>query len=1034
MADLNKNSRLQCQISPRQFEQWNALDRAKNLQREGRWQEALTHARSVLALNPQHSEALSLVGALGMKAGLFKEAAQAFQTLTALNPCDPKIRFLHGNVLVSAGQLEEAETAFRDALRIDPEFPGASNNLGVVLKRLGRSSEAEALYREKLRRNPAEPDTVNNLVNLLRTHGRLTEATQVLNVAIAQAPDTAVFHNLLGGVFLAEGLAEAAERAYLRSLELAPEHTETYNQLVILYSQSGRLREAETVCRKALRIQPDYVECLNNLGVILKQSHRLTEALTIFDHVLKLRPEFADAHNNYGNVLKALGRNADAAQAFRTALELQPDRADAHYNLAGLLFDQKLWAEASRNFDRVLELNPNYPYALGMALLCRALQCDWENFEHLQLAISNSARAGLKTAAPFSFLGFVDDPEAQRLGAEIFVRDKIPTHPNPFQSLRFPRGERIRIAYVSPDFHNHPVAHLISDLIEGHDRQRFEIIGVSIGGTIRDAWRERLERAFDRFIDGTGIADETLAEHLRGLHVDIAVDLTGHTRNARPDLFSHRIAPVQVNYLGFPGTSGANFIDYLIADDFIVPPGQDRFYTEKVVRLPDTFQIAARRHPAAWYPTRAELGLPDTGFVFCCFNNAYKIQAPVFDTWLRLLKRVPDSVLWLYANNPSIEHNLRTRAKSQGIDPTRLVFGDRLSPDRYLARYRAADLFLDTPTYNAGTTASDALWMGLPVITVPGQAYAARMGGSLLRAAGLEDLIAPDLTAYEELAYRLATDPAALAATKTRLCNNHATAPLFNVPRSIRHIETAYSHMLEVWHQNGKAASFSVTPIDTIADTEAYFPATIKGSQVMKKVLHVGCGPARRDKLPKCFHSAEWTEVRLDIDANVAPDIVASMTDMAPMTNGSVAALYSSHNLEHLYPHQVPEALGEFHRVLCPEGFAFITLPDLQAVAQRVAEDRLDEPVYQSPAGPITPLDILYGHRPSMARGNLFMAHRTGFTAKTLAQALSKAGFASVQVYKDGKLNLWAIAVKTAASPARMEELKQALLGKMPAA
>ena len=484
---------------------------------------------------------------------------------------------------------------------------------------------------------------------------------------------------------------------------------------------------------------------------------------------------------------------------------------------------------------------------------------------------------------------------------------------------------------------------------------------------------------------------------------------------------------------------GAEFIDYILADRFVIPEVQQSNYMEKVVYLPDTFQSAARRHIAEHTPSRRELGLPEAGFVFCCFNNTYKIHPEMFDIWMRLLSRVERSVLWLFSANEAVEANLRREAGARGVDPDRLIFAQRVPHAEYLARYRQADLFLDTLPYNAGTTASDALWAGLPILTCPGRSFVSRMAGSLLRASGLPELVADDLADYEALALRLATERDELVDLRHRLELNRATQPLFDVERFRRNVEAAYTKMWEIWQRRESPAAFAVEPKEegdgaVAAPAVAVrplspMPAIAKepaapGSQqeppIEKKLLHVGCGVANPGTLPALFRAPEWREVRLDIDPACQPDILASMTSMSNVDTASYDAIFSSHNLEHLYPHEVPLALKEFNRVLAPNGFVVVTLPDLQSVAQLVAEDKLEDTAYVSPAGPIAPLDMLYGHRASLANGNLFMAHRTGFTAKTLANALRHAGFTQVGVTREGPFGLRAVAyrqVQTGGAP-----------------
>jgi predicted O-linked N-acetylglucosamine transferase (SPINDLY family)/SAM-dependent methyltransferase len=806
---------------------------------------------------------------------------------------------------------------------------------------------------------------------------------------------------------------------------------------------AGHLEQARNTVRTLLATQPEHVAALNLSAMIAARTHRPAEAEAAYRRALEFNPDFVEVHNNLGALLKQSGRLAEAEAVYRGALELNPNYADAHHNLGLLLFDKNSRAEALACFERTLAIQPDYPYILNMIALCRAMLCDWSRHAETQERLLRGVREKTRCAQPFTLLSSCDDPREQRRCAEVYVQDKFLIPSARSADLPRYRHPKIRLAYVSPDFHNHPVAYLIADLVERHDRSHFEVIGVSLGPKVHDEWRIRLEKGFDRFLDGHGGSDEAVARQLRELEIDIAVDLAGHTRNSRPGIFARRAAPIQVNYLGYPGTLGAEFIDYLLADRFVVPEADEPCYAEKIVCLPDSFQSSALRQIAERTPTRREFGLPEQGFVFCCFNNTYKIQPPLFDIWMRLLAQVPGSVLWLYQADATVEDNLRREAQARGVAPERLVFGARLPPAEYLARYRRADLFLDTLPYNAGTTASDALWAGLPVVTCAGRSFAGRMGGSLLQAAGLPELITHNLADYEALALHLATQPEKLAALKRQLERHRLNQPLFDVDRFRRHIEAAYMKMWEIWQRGEPPAAFAVEPIENTA------PAAIPGHKhssdlapgampvphpiltdrkSLKKVLHVGCGPARRERMPKFFHTSDWQEVRLDIDPACRPDIVASMVEMTPVATASVTAIFSSHNLEHLYPHEVPRALEEFHRVLKPDGFALITLPDLQGVAALVAQDRLEDTAYVSPAGPITPLDILYGHRASMARGNLFMAHRTGFTAKTLMNALRKAGFPLVTVQRDGSLNLWAIAFMQEQTPEQLAAMQQALL------
>jgi predicted O-linked N-acetylglucosamine transferase (SPINDLY family) len=412
---------------------------------------------------------------------------------------------------------------------------------------------------------------------------------------------------------------------------------------------------------------------------------------------------------------------------------------------------------------------------------------------------------------PFTLLGQIDDPSlhlrcARKFGQEV-------SHEKPWTGT-VRRHDKIRIAYLSADFRDHAVAYQIAGLFESHDRSKFEVTGVSIGGGDSGDTRARLVGALDRFQDARSRSDLDVATLLNGLEIDIAVDLAGYTGSPRPGILARRPAPIQVSYLGYPGTLGSGFMDYVIADKTVLPFDQQPYYTERIVHLPECYQVNdSKRIIAGRVPERREMGLPDQGFVFCCFNHSYKITAPVFDVWMRLLKAAEGSVLWLVRDNDAAERNLRREAAERGIDPARLVFADRRPVAEHLARHRLADLFLDTLPYNAHGTASFALWAGLPIVTCQGHAFAGRVAASLLRAVGLPDLVTNDLAEYETLASRLAADATLLGEVRERLRGNRLNHPLFDTDRFSRHIESAYTTMWELWQRGEPPRSFSVEPL-----------------------------------------------------------------------------------------------------------------------------------------------------------------------------------------------------------------------------
>ena len=530
----------------------------------------------------------------------------------------------------------------------------------------------------------------------------------------------------------------------------------------------------------------------------------------LIGEALKLDPNSPELWSNRGTAQVAAKRHEAALASFSRALQLNPGFLGAQANRAHVLFELQRYAEAIPDYEALLARDPGHPYSAGNLVFCRLQCCDWSSFESDRKAMLARLRTGQRAVPPVLSVALLDSAADQLIAAQIVARDRFPPA-RPVWRGEIYRHERIRLAYVSADFHAHATAVLMAGVFEQHDRRRLEIIAISFGRDDGSPLRGRVQQAFERFIDVRGKTDLEIAQVMRDLEIDIAVDLKGYTSEARPAVFSLRPAPIHVNYLGFPGTMGAPFMDYLIADRIVAPAEHQPFYGEQIVRLPHTYQPNDRsRETAQAAGGRASAGLPDSGFVFCCFNNSYKIQPPVFDVWMRVLRGVPGSVLWLLADNAAASRNLRREAASRGIDPKRLVFAAREALPEHLARHRLADLFLDTLPYNAHTTASDALWMGLPIVTCMGSTFAGRVAASLLYAAGLPELVTESLADYEALALRLARNPEALAAIKSRLAQDRDTMALFDALQFARHLEAAYVAMHKRHQRSLPPAGFTV--------------------------------------------------------------------------------------------------------------------------------------------------------------------------------------------------------------------------------
>ncbi len=638
-----------------------------------------------------------------------------------------------------------------------------------------------------------------------------------------------------------QGQIAQARDLYRQILQVAPKDIDTLYSLGAAECQLGNLEAGIEVLGQLIALDPAQPEVLYNRGTAQLELGRHAEALASFEAALALRPGDAGTWVNRGNALRKLERLDDALMSYDQALAIQPGLAEAHFNRGNLLHQMKRPEEALASYDRALALQPGHAEALrgrgdilqalnrldealadfdramaiyerlppglpgsewlpGQRLYTQMSLSDWSQFHERRTQMIAGIERGERAVVPFHLQALIDSPALHQKAARIFATAEVPAvSPVP---PKYARHERLRVAYVSSDFTNHPVGHLIAALLEHHDRTRFEVFAFSSGPPTDDAWRKRIREAVDHFIDISGMPDQEAIALARQHEIDIAVDLNGFTQDRRTGFFAGRAAPIQLSYLGYLGTMEAACIDYLIADATIIPENEKEFYSEKIIYLP-SYQINDDRLTPSPEPvSRAQFGLPETAFVFCSFNHNYKLTPDTFDSWMRILDRVPDSVLWLHVNAPTAMHNIRKEAARRGIDPGRIIFAERVPLEKHLARQSLADLFLDTHPYNAGATASNALRMGPPVITCAGQSFPARYGASLLTAMGLPEMITTTVEDYEKRAVELATDPARFAVIRQKLRDALPTCALFDTLASTRAIEAAYMAAYDR-HQNG---------------------------------------------------------------------------------------------------------------------------------------------------------------------------------------------------------------------------------------
>src|SRR5579862_6227942 len=632
----------------------------------------------------------------------------------------------------------------------------------------------------------------------LHQAGDLVQAEQIYRQIIDATPDHFDALHLLGVLQYQRGHLEEADRLINRAIALNPADAAAYTNRGNVLKDLKRFDEALACYDRAIALKPDYAEAYSNRGNAFMDLGRFDEALASYDKAIALKPAYAGAHYNRGNALHSLKRPDDAVASYDSAIAQRPDYAAAHYNRGNALQDLKRPDEALASYDKAFTLQPDCEFLLGTLIQTKLGICDWSGLGTKIAQLVAKVERGEKAATPFSTILISSSPELQRRAAKIWIQAKAPSSHALSNIAKHERRDKIRIGYFAADFHNRPASWLIAALFERHQRARFEVTAFSFGAIANDAMHHRLTEASDAFLDVRNQSDQQVAFLARKLGIDIAVDLMGFTAGARPGIFASRAAPIQVNYLGFPGTMGADYIDYLIADPTLIPNSHQLYYSEKIAYLPDTYQVNdAKRRIAGKAFTRAELGLPQNGFVFCSFNRNNKLTPEVFDSWMRIIKQVEGSVLWLLEDNKTGAINLRNEAVRRGVDAERLVFAPRMPLSEHLARHSLAGLFLDTLPYNAHVTASDALWAGLPVLTRIGETFAGRVAASLLNAIGLPELITSTPQAYEELAIELAINSDRLAYIKRKLTNNPLNAALFDINRFTRNIESAYVAMYE---------------------------------------------------------------------------------------------------------------------------------------------------------------------------------------------------------------------------------------------
>jgi len=839
---------------------------------------------------------------------------------------------------------------------------------------------------------------------------------------------------------------DAARAAYDKALALEPAYAQAWSNLGEWLMTRGLLEDALTHFDSALRHDPQLLEAMNNRIAVLYELGRFSDAESAARSAIAIHPSSAALHVNLGNVLLHSGKFAAALEAFRVALQLNPASPEAHLNLATLLGEtehleetlefirheidvkgenaQRLaalalaqqksgdYVGAEQTCEKVLARQPNNISALVTLAGCLGYRSDHRGaIRQFERALTiNPRMPSIYSNIAFDATYLPDLPQEEVFAYHRKWSERF-EHSASVERFEHSLGDdperRLRIGYVSGDFGMHPVGFLIREVIRHRDPARFEVFCYSMTRRV-DGVTDEIRASADHWVDGVLMNDAELCNQIRDDGIDILVDLSGHTAHNRLPVFVRRPAPVQATWIGYFHSTGLECIDYYLTDPFTTPADTTQLFSETPVWLPHTRFCYS---PPSYCPEVAPAPVMANGHVtFGCFNRVEKLVDPVIDAWAEILRQVPDAILLLKSrvlDNDDHRTLYRNRFAERGIDPKRIECRGISSHADMLGEYGDVDIALDPFPFNGGMTTLEALWMGVPLIALAGQGIVARQSASALRNVGLPELIFADAQSYIRGAVELARDRERLTALRSSLRERMSASPLCQAERFTRDLERLYRRM---WHARCHN--------EKLPGLDGHYVA--KAIAARRTVLHVGCGPTDKMAMPPMFHHG-WDEIRIDLDPAAKPNIVASMVDLGMIADGTADAVFSSHSIEHLFPHEVPVALREFRRVLKPDGMLLLTCPDLMPVCEAVLKDGLEDPMYMSAAGPISAIDVLYGFRADIARGKTYMAHKTGFTLSSMRSALTAAGFGSVTVERRQQFDIWVLAYPDVQSPERME-------------
>ena len=762
------------------------------LRQQNKFTEAHQSALQSIQLDPQNLEGWINLGMIYQQMLDYEQSLVAYEAAFKLSPINYEVCMQMAHTLMAINRYEDALISYKRATVISPNNLDGLYYQANALYECKKYEEALDLYKVSLRQQANNAEAFLNMGNTLNALGEFTEALISYDEAIRLNTNYPQAYSNKGVALHQLKRYQEALVHYERSLELSPENDQTLSNKGITLHELKRLNDAIECFNQAIEINPNNPKAFLNKANSLLEQRKYSESKFNLKKSISLAPDYSEAYFNLANLLKEEGSNQEALESYDKAIRLNLNFADAYFNKAQVLQLMNNYEDAFINFEKAYQLNKELGWVEGSLLYLKLMINDWRNFNEDISRIVEKTKIAKKLLLPFHAILLVDDPGFHLQLAKEYVEEKFPPNDDLVEVKPYLEKKKIKIGYFSADFREHAVSYLTAELFELHDRENFEIIGFSYGRFKNDAMRNRLRIGFDQFIEVDELLDIEIAKKSRELQIDIAVDLSGFTKDARTGIFSYRAAPIQISYAGYLGTTGASYIDYLIADQAIIPSQSQKYYSEKIIYLP-SFQVNDRKKSvSSKVYSREELGLPSEGFIYCCFNSNFKILPQTFASWMSILKATEGSILYLHVDNLIAQKNLQKEAENRGVSSKRLVFAYPLPRADYLARYRVVDLFLDTFPYNAGTTASDALWVGVPVLTMAGESFASRVASSIISAVELPELITYSTLEYELKAIELAQDFSKLEKIKEKLLNNKYNTRLFDTPNFTSSLERAY--------------------------------------------------------------------------------------------------------------------------------------------------------------------------------------------------------------------------------------------------